>query len=140
MRNENTHPTIFDGFFPTGTVFSYTNDDVHPIIAGVETLTMSLRTIPDESKSIVFEILVKFGKRPICTLVDDFLGTCEVEGLDTSSLLEFFVSDNWNELIRRGTLPLRGRFWAQTCPLSEREQRMISVSSQMSSTMTLRRF
>jgi hypothetical protein len=83
-----TNPTILNSLFPTRTIFSYTDNDVQTIIAGVQTLSVSLRAIADQGEGVVFEVLVDLGKRPICALVDCLFRPGKIECLDTSNLLE----------------------------------------------------
>ena len=51
-----THPTVFEGLFPTLAVLANADNDVQAIIAGVEALSVALRAITNEGKRIVFEV------------------------------------------------------------------------------------
>lgn len=50
-------------------------------------MTVALRTVTDESKSVVLEIVLKFGQGPIAPFIHHFFGTGKVEGLDSTDAL-----------------------------------------------------
>ena len=52
------HPTIFESLFPTLAVFANADDDFEAIVARVEALSVALRTIADEGKRIIFEVVM----------------------------------------------------------------------------------
>lgn len=83
-RGERTDPAIFNSLLPTLSVLADTNNDVEPIITSVQALAMSLRTIANEGEGIIFEVVVKFSKRPVAAFIDDFVCSRKVEGLDTA--------------------------------------------------------
>ena len=45
---------------------------------------MALRAIADEGEGVVFEVVVKLGKRPVAALVDDLVRARKVESLDAT--------------------------------------------------------
>lgn len=71
---------------PALTVLADTDDDVQTIVASVETLTVALGAVTDESKGVVLKVIVQFGERPVRALVNDLLGTSKVKGLDATCL------------------------------------------------------
>jgi len=101
-------PTILDGLSPGLAVLADTDNDVEAVVAGVEALTMTLRTVADEGKSIVLEVVLKLGKRPVAAFVDDLLGAGEVKSLDTTGSL-CCVSHVLN--LRRGNIPWGRQPW-----------------------------
>ena len=52
------NPSIILSFPPWCTVLTNTYNDVEAIIAQVKALTMSLRAVPNESKRIIFKIIL----------------------------------------------------------------------------------
>lgn len=80
------NPAILDSLLPALAVLADTDNDVETVVAGVETLTVALGAVADESEGVVLEVVLELGKRPVAALVDDLLGAGEVEGLDTTSL------------------------------------------------------
>lgn len=51
-------PTILLSLLPRGTVLSHTDNDVQSVVAEIETLTVTLRTITDEGQSVVLEVVL----------------------------------------------------------------------------------
>lgn len=60
-------PAISLGLLPRLAVLPYTDNDVQAIVAEVETLTVALRAIADEGKSVVLEVFLaqSLAMRPI---------------------------------------------------------------------------
>lgn len=79
------YPTILDGLVPTLTVFANTDDDIEAVVAGVETLAVSLRAIANEGKSIIFEVILELCKRPVAAFIYDLFCASKIQGLDTTS-------------------------------------------------------
>jgi hypothetical protein len=52
-------PAVGLGLLPRGAVLSYTDDDVQAIVAEVETLAVTLRTVADEGEGVVLEVLLQ---------------------------------------------------------------------------------
>lgn len=55
-------PAILDGLLPGCTVLSDTNDDIQAIVTEIETLAMALRSVADQGKSIVLEVVLLWSK------------------------------------------------------------------------------
>lgn len=72
---------------PALAVLTDTDDDIKAVVTGVETLSVALGAVANEGESVIFEIFLEFGERPVATLVDDLLGPGKVEGLDTTRAL-----------------------------------------------------
>ena len=72
---------------PALTVFPNTDDNIEAIVTSVETLSMSLRAVADESEGVVLEVVLELGQGPVTPLVDDLLRASEVQSLDSTSLL-----------------------------------------------------
>ena len=53
------HPAILLRLFPACTIFPDANDDVETIVAKVETLTVALRAVADQCKSVVLEVVLR---------------------------------------------------------------------------------
>ena len=51
-------PAILLGILPGLAVLSDANDDVQAIVAKVETLTVALRAVADQSKGVVLEVVL----------------------------------------------------------------------------------
>lgn len=83
-----TYPTIFQRLFPTLAVLAHANDDVQTIVACVKTLTVALRTIADEGKRVIFEVVLKLGERPVTALINDFLRARKIERFNTADGLK----------------------------------------------------
>lgn len=82
------HPAVILGLLPGLAVLSDTNNHVHAVVAGVETLTVALRAVADESKSVVLEVSLELVQRPVSALVDGLLDAgSKGEVLDAASLL-----------------------------------------------------
>jgi hypothetical protein len=52
------NPAILLRILPRLAVLSYTNDDVQAIVAKIQTLTVALGTITDQSESVVLEVVL----------------------------------------------------------------------------------
>lgn len=52
-------PTILLRLFPACAVFPDTNNHVESIVAQVQTLTMTLRAVTDESEGVIFEVFLR---------------------------------------------------------------------------------
>ena len=57
---------------------------------------MTLGTVANESKSVVLEVFLELGQRPVAALVDGLLRPSEVERLDTASSLQKDLSKDHN--------------------------------------------
>lgn len=53
------NPAILLGLLPAGTVFPDTDDDVEPVVAEVETLSVTLRAVANECESVVLEVVLR---------------------------------------------------------------------------------
>lgn len=51
-------PAILFGLFPRCAVLAYSNDHVQPVVSEVETLTVTLRAVADESESVILEVFL----------------------------------------------------------------------------------
>lgn len=85
VRCLDTHPSVLHSLLPTLTVLANTNDDVKTVVTGIQALTVALRPIPDESKGIIFEVVLELGQWPVASLVDNLLGSSEIESLNSTS-------------------------------------------------------
>lgn len=75
---------------------------------------MALRPIPNERKSVIFEVVLQFRERPVSALVDGFFCPCKVEGLDTSrSELKERISESDVAIFEWGMLPWVLLGWMQ---------------------------
>lgn len=54
------YPAILNSLLPRLTIFPYTNDNVQAVVAEVKTLTVTLRSVPNEGKSVVLEVVLYF--------------------------------------------------------------------------------
>lgn len=52
------YPAVLNGLLPRLTIFPHTNDHIQAIVAEVETLAVTLRSVSDEGKSIVLEVVL----------------------------------------------------------------------------------
>jgi hypothetical protein len=57
------NPTILNSLLPRSTVLPNTDDDVQTVVTEVETLTVALGTVADESKSVVLEVFLQSSIR-----------------------------------------------------------------------------
>ena len=80
-----TYPAILDSLLPGFTVLADTDNDVEAVVTGVETLTVTLRAVTDESKSVVLEVVLELSQGPVASLVNNLLGASKVKSLDTTS-------------------------------------------------------
>ena len=55
------HPAISLGLLPALTVLADTDNNVEAVVAGVETLAMTLRAIANESEGVVLEVVLELG-------------------------------------------------------------------------------
>lgn len=51
-------PAILLCVLPAGTALSNSNDDIEAVVAEVESLSVTLRTVSDEGKGVVLEVLL----------------------------------------------------------------------------------
>jgi hypothetical protein len=72
---------------PAFTVFTDTDDDIETIVAGVQTLTVSLGAVTDESESVVLEVVLEFCEWPVASLINNLLCPSKVKGFDSSNTL-----------------------------------------------------
>lgn len=107
-------PTVLDGLLPGVTSLANPDDDVEAIVTQVETLSVTLRAIAEESKGVVLEVVLELSraasehkcqyqhtrrqsicvnwftphllKRPVVALVDLLLCSSKVNGLDSTLL------------------------------------------------------
>lgn len=79
-----TDPAILQSLFPALAVLADTNDDIKAVVTSIQALAMALRAVANEGEGVVFEVVVKFGKRPVVALIDDLVRTRKVEGLDAA--------------------------------------------------------
>ena len=90
--NRCTNPTILHSLLPALAILANTHDDIKTIVTGVQTLSMTLRAVPDQGKGIIFEVVLELGQWPVTPLVDDLFAPGKVEGLHptnrTSLLME----------------------------------------------------
>lgn len=85
--SEEIYPTVLLCLPPALAVFSDTNNNVEAIVAGVQTLAVTLRAVSDESERVVLEIILEFSQGPVAPFVNDFLRASEVESLDPTYTL-----------------------------------------------------
>ena len=52
------NPAILLSFLPRGAILAHPNDHVKPVVAEVQTLPMTLRTVANECEGIIFEVLL----------------------------------------------------------------------------------
>jgi len=52
-------PSILLSLLPRLSVLSYTDDDVQAVVAEVETLSVTLRTVTDECESVILEVFLE---------------------------------------------------------------------------------
>lgn len=52
------YPAVLDGLPPRLTIFPHTNDNVEAVVAEVKTLAVTLRSVSDEGKSVVLEVVL----------------------------------------------------------------------------------
>ena len=88
MGHGSTYPTVFLSLFPALTILADTNNDVESIIPGIQALAVTLGSIADEGQCIIFKVVLELRQRPVGTLVDNLLGTCKIEGLDSTNGLQ----------------------------------------------------
>ena len=84
-KKRGTYPAVLLRLLPALTVLADTDDDVQAIVTGVETLSVSLRAVANESKSVILEVVLELGEGPVTSLVDDLLSASKVQGLDTAN-------------------------------------------------------
>lgn len=125
-------PAVLLGLLPRGTALSDTDDDVQAVVAKVESLTVSLRAVSDESECVVLEVLEELLSWPVGSLcarvrspqpgmivqsrptVDILLDTGKVNSLDTTSLLRG-NGDLWGLLDSRSAASVQSS--SQVSPL-----------------------
>ena len=64
--------------FPAITILADTNNDLEAIVHS----TQALGPIADEGKQVIFEVVLELRQGPVCTLVYNLFGACEIESLD----------------------------------------------------------
>ena len=84
MRKERTDPAILESLFPALAILADTDDDIETVVTSIQALAMTLRTIADEGKSVIFEVVVELGKGPVAALIDDLVRARKVESLDAA--------------------------------------------------------
>ena len=52
------HPAVLLRFFPAGTVFPHTDNHVQTVVAQIQTLSVALGAVADESEGVVFEVVL----------------------------------------------------------------------------------
>jgi len=62
------NPAILLGLLPAGTALSNTDNDVQAVVAKVETLTVTLGAISDQSEGVVLEVLEELLSWPVGSL------------------------------------------------------------------------
>jgi hypothetical protein len=67
------HPAILLGLLPRGTVLPDTNNDVEAVVAEVEALAVTLRSVTDQREGVVLEV---FLRRTVSTAVLEQAGCC----------------------------------------------------------------
>ena len=55
-------PAILNSLLPRSTVLSNPDNDIHTIVAEIETLAMTLRTVADESEGVIFEVFLRLSE------------------------------------------------------------------------------
>lgn len=51
-------PAVLLGLLPAGTALPHADDDIEAVVAEVETLSVSLRTVADEGEGVVLEVFL----------------------------------------------------------------------------------
>jgi hypothetical protein len=54
-------PSVLLGLLPRLSVLSYTNDDVHAVVAEVKALSVTLRSVTDERESVILEVFLEYS-------------------------------------------------------------------------------
>lgn len=100
-------PAILHCFLPRRAILSYTDNDIETIVAEIETLTVTLRAITDQSESVILKIFLsnlsimlscgeevvcvgayqELLSRPVFSLKHLLLVSSEVNSLNASRLL-----------------------------------------------------
>jgi hypothetical protein len=70
-KEEKTHPAILLSLLPGLTTLTDTDNNVDAVVAGVETLSVTLRAVTDEGEGVVLEVLLELGKGPVCERLND---------------------------------------------------------------------
>lgn len=52
------HPAILLRLLPASTVFSHANNDIEAVVTEVQALTMTLRSVSNERKGVVLEVVL----------------------------------------------------------------------------------
>lgn len=66
-------PSILLGLLPRLSVLSYTDNDIQTVVAEVETLSVSLRSVTDECESVILEVFLECNLVLVLSL--PFLGS-----------------------------------------------------------------
>ena len=104
------YPAVTNGLLPALATLPNTNDNVETVVARIESLTVALRAVANQSEGVVLEVLLELGEGPVASLVDNLFGASEVKGLDTASLetqpmsLRLFQSKLWGRTWTAGTV------------------------------------
>jgi len=80
-------PAVFHRLPPTFAVFTDTDNDIEAVVACIQALTMTLGAVSNESKSVIFEVLLKLCQRPIAALVNNFFGASKIKGFNSAYML-----------------------------------------------------
>lgn len=59
-------PSVLLGLLPRLSSLADTDDDVDTVVASVESLSVTLGSVPDESERVVLEVFLEFGEGPVC--------------------------------------------------------------------------
>jgi hypothetical protein len=62
------YPSVLDSLLPRSAVLANTDDDVDSVVAGVESLSVTLGTVTDDSEGVVLEVVLQLGQRPVGAL------------------------------------------------------------------------
>lgn len=62
------HPSVLDRLLPRSTVLANSDDNLDTVVAGVESLSVSLGTVTDDGEGVVLEELLELGQRPVGAL------------------------------------------------------------------------
>ena len=62
------YPSVLLSLLPARTVFPYANNNVQTIVAKIESLTVTLRAVADQSKRVILEVVEEFLGWPVCAL------------------------------------------------------------------------
>lgn len=106
------HPSVFLRHLPAVSAFSDADNDVQTVITCIKTLSvacttlasvhchtgcfphkiyvcLTLRAVSDQSKSVILEVLLQLGYRPVSALVNSLFRSSEIKSLDSTAGLLF---------------------------------------------------